>query len=158
MGAAARAKNGGSRISIGGGLGCGALWRTRREEGGRGVLRNLKLHLQNKYRFYSCCMFIRVALGKAAGVLASHVLPASAQPPLAVSSRHTLPSQHHSVRWGRGKIRMPSQAARFLLLWVKDLNEGTKYVCNNLWLRSVLAGQESNLGVAKDKGICPCQR
>lgn len=123
MRAAARAKHGGSRISIGGGLGCGAPWRTR--GGRRGALRNLKLHLQNKYRYYSCCLFIRVALVKAFGILESHVLPTndpSAQPSLAVSSRHTLPPHHHSMRRDRRKIRMPSQAARFLLLWLKDLD------------------------------------
>lgn len=49
MGAAACAKNGGSRISIGGGLGCCGGLGERKGVGG--VLRNLKLHLQNKYRF-----------------------------------------------------------------------------------------------------------
>ena len=128
-----------------------------RGTGGSGVLRNLKLRLQNKYGFYSCCMFIGVVSVKVAGIRAIHVFPTespSAQPPLAISS-HTLPSYHQCEVGQRGRRRTPRQAARALLLRLKDLHgKGPKCVCHNLWLRCMLAREESKLGVATDKEIC----
>lgn len=84
----ALAKKGGCRISPGRASGWGTAEDQESGLGGGGALRNLKLRLQTKYGFYSCCMFIGMISVKAAGIIAIHVLPAnypSAQPPLAVS-------------------------------------------------------------------------
>lgn len=86
------------------------------------------------------------------------MLPASdpsAQPSLAVSSCHTLPPHHHSMRRDRGKIRMPSQAARFLLLWLKDLDgKGPSMSVITLGCDVCWGDYESNLRVAEEKAIC----